>query len=643
MLANKLLAAMAGGEEKLYAEDVFSAYTSVGTVTFPTRQTVTTGLNLTGANKGLIWVKNRQSTNGHFLFDTVRGNNKYLSTDATAAESTDSSGVNFTSTGFTIGAPFYSINKEQVAWTFKAAPKFFDVVTYTGNATDRTIAHSLGEVPGTIIIKRTDSTSDWNVYHRSIGNTKSLLLNTTGAESTRFNWNNTDPTSSVFTVSASTEVNASGGAYVAYLFAHDTGTDGLIQCGSFTTDGGGAGPFVDLGWEPQFVLYKDANYVTGAGGDWNIVDSSRGMRGYAGLLGDPMLEANTTAAEQQSAGYANATATGFYGGGTASHTYIYLAIRRPNKPPTVGTQVYNAIARTGTGAAATVTGVGFAPDLVIPKIRNTTTGMSMFRDRLRGIPYLTATTTASEVSTTGLINSLDMDGMTIGSSSDVDSINSNGSTFINHFFKRAPGVFDVVCYTGTGVAHTEAHSLGVVPELIIVKSRQDSTRKNWVVYAASQGNTKSAWLEATGAFSVTGYTEWSNTSPTASVFTIGTEPAVNQNGYTYVCYLFATLAGISKVGSYTGNGTTNAIDCGFTTGARFVLIKRTDSTGDWYVWDTVRGIIAGNDPYLLLNSTAAEVTSTDYIDPVSTGFELSSTAPAAINANGGSFIYLAFS
>ena len=109
----------------------------------------------------------------------------------------------------------------------------------------------------------------------------------------------------------------------------------------------------------------------------------------------------------------------------------------------------------------------------------------------------------------------------------------------------------------------------------------------------------------------------------------------------YVAYLFATLAGVSKVGSYTGSGTTKQIDCGFTGGARFVLIKRTDDIGDWYVWDTARGIVSGNDPYLLLNSTAAEVTNTDYIDTYSAGFEISSTAPAAINANGGTFIFLA--
>jgi hypothetical protein len=116
---------------------------------------------------------------------------------------------------------------------------------------------------------------------------------------------------------------------------------------------------------------------------------------------------------------------------------------------------------------------------------------------------------------------------------------------------------------------------------------------------------------------------------------------ISANGRTYVAYLFATCAGVSKVGSYTGTAAAQTINCGFTTGARFVLIKRTDSTGDWYVWDTAKGIVSGNDPYLLLNSAAVEVTNTDYIDPANSGFEISSTAPAAINASGGSFIFLA--
>ena len=109
----------------------------------------------------------------------------------------------------------------------------------------------------------------------------------------------------------------------------------------------------------------------------------------------------------------------------------------------------------------------------------------------------------------------------------------------------------------------------------------------------------------------------------------------------FVAYLFATLAGVSKVGSYTGTGALQNIDCGFSASARFILIKRTDSTGDWYVYDSARGISSSNDPYLLMNSSAAEVTNTNYVDAYSTGFTITAAAPAAINASGGSFIFLA--
>jgi len=135
---------------------------------------------------------------------------------------------------------------------------------------------------------------------------------------------------------------------------------------------------------------------------------------------------------------------------------------------------------------------------------------------------------------------------------------------------------------------------------------------------------------------------WNSTYPTSTVFSIGTAGGSNANTYLYVAYLFATCAGVSKVGSYSGNtGVTVTVPCGFTGGVRFVLIKRTDSTGDWYVWDSARGIVAGNDPYLLLNSTAAEVTGTDYVDTYSAGFEVTTTAPAALNATGGTYIFLA--
>jgi hypothetical protein len=116
---------------------------------------------------------------------------------------------------------------------------------------------------------------------------------------------------------------------------------------------------------------------------------------------------------------------------------------------------------------------------------------------------------------------------------------------------------------------------------------------------------------------------------------------VNYAGGTYVAYLFASCPGVSKVGTYTGTGATQVINCGFAAGARFVLIKRTDSTGDWYVWDSARGIVAGNDPYLTLNSTAAEVTGTDWVNTAASGFELSNAGGNLVNINTASYIFLA--
>jgi hypothetical protein len=235
-----------------------------------------------------------------------------------------------------------------------------------------------------------------------------------------------------------------------------------------------------------------------------------------------------------------------------------------------------------------------------------------------------------------------MDGWQTGNGT-VRFENSTAVNYVLHAFKRAPSFFDVVCYTGTGSARTVAHNLAAVPELMIVKCR--SAANGGLVY--NKTITASKFLElfftGEGAFAASGPDAgpFNSTTPTSSVFSVGTYSNTNGSGATYVAYLFATCAGVSKVGSYTGTATTLQIDCGFTAGSRFVLIKRTDSTGDWYLWDSARGIVAGNDPYLLLNSSAAEVTNTDYIDTYSAGFEISSTAPAAINASGGTFIFLA--
>ena len=116
-------------------------------------------------------------------------------------------------------------------------------------------------------------------------------------------------------------------------------------------------------------------------------------------------------------------------------------------------------------------------------------------------------------------------------------------------------------------------------------------------------------------------------NPTATTIPLpsGTASASNRSGYTYIAYLFATVAGVSKVGSFTQSGATN-VDCGFTGSTpALIILKRTDSTGDWYIFDSLRGIIAGNDPYKVLNEQTAAVTNADVVDPYSSGFATTST------------------
>jgi hypothetical protein len=225
---------------------------------------------------------------------------------------------------------------------------------------------------------------------------------------------------------------------------------------------------------------------------------------------------------------------------------------------------------------------------------------------------------------------------------------TTGQSVLAYGVRRARRFFDVVAYTGTGTAKTESHALDVAPELMIVKGR--SNANDGAVYVAGLGATQRLALFAnTGsAATATDSTAWNSIAPTSTLFTVGTSGSTNANANAYIAYLFASLPGVSRVGSYTGNGgtagsagTSQTINCGFTTGARFVLIKRTDATGDWYIWDTVRGIVAANDPRLSLNTLAAEVTTDDSLDPDSTGFIVNQLAATNINVTGATYIYLA--
>ena len=619
-----------------YVDDLFSTVLYEGT---SDPRTIENGINLSGEG-GLVWVKNRTAGYEHSLFDTERGVGKYLVSSANYPETTNTTRLSaFNSDGFSLGNDPMTSDYENdfVSWTFRKAPGFLDIQTYTGTGVAHDIAHNLGSVPGMIIIKQTGSERQWFIYHRGMGAYNNINLDSVfGQQGGSTVWNNTDPTATHFTVGTGPGVNNNGGQYVAYIFAHDdqsfgaNGDEAIIKCGTYTGTGG-SGLNVDLGFEAQFVLVKNIN---NNGSNWIIFDNMRGMDDGRRIQIYPnSAEAEFTGLQSSIPGLV-ATATGFKTDlgnswfNQSGSTHIYMAIRRSHKPPTVGTDVFATDLFTGSTPNYIS---NFPVDFVINREGRENAGNGYYvADRLRGGKFLKAQAENAERGAPAAT----FDHMN-GFSSDPGAANTDKIAWM---FKRASGFMDMVAYTGTGSARTLSHNLDVAPELMIVKARDRA--ESWPVYISSVGETGALYLNSAGDVD-TGNYYWNDTAPTAQEFSLGNLSALNRNGTKYIAYLFSTLPGVSKIGSYTGTGYQIDVDCGFTTAARFLMIKRKSGSGDWYVWDTERGLFGPPEPYLALNSTNAEVTGYDYVDPHSTGFTVTSTAPAEINAAGEEYVFLA--
>jgi hypothetical protein len=322
-----------------FSTDIWTGSTSA--------ETITNGIDLAG-DGGLTWFKVRSAAQSHILIDSVRGLNKTIYSNETRAEGTQSWSITYNSDGMTLPTnatdPSNGIvnnnGYDMVAWSFKKQTKFFDIVTWTGTgATSRAINHNLGSVPGMIIVKWYNvATDNWTVYHRGLnGGTDpedyGIYLNVTNAAINESGfWNDTAPTSTQFTVGGSLNSGfGGGGQYIAYLFAHDTASDGLIQCGSYTGNGSTTGPVINLGWQPQWLLTKASSRTS----DWTIVDSKRGV-----ITGgnDARLHPQSNEAEANNADIVDFLADGFQPTNTGTlnngngETYIYMAIRSASAP-----------------------------------------------------------------------------------------------------------------------------------------------------------------------------------------------------------------------------------------------------------------------------------------------------------------------
>ena len=329
-----------------------------------------------------------------------------------------------------------------------------------------------------------------------------------------------------------------------------------------------------------------------------------------------------------------------------------------NKP----SEYFNTKLYTGNGTAIgsggnAITGVGFQPDFVWVKSRSDAENHNLCDVVRGGTKIIYSNSSYFQETQTESIASFQSDGFTVGNYNQVNTTSYNyaswnwlaGGTGVSNtdgsitstVSANTTSGFSIVSYTGNGTAGaTVGHGLGATPKMMLIKQLNSSNL--WRVYHSSLGATNVIYLNSTDATDTgQGSVNFNNTAPSSSVFTLGTNVAVNGSGNTFVAYVFAEKKGFSKFGSYTGNGSTDGtfVYTGFK--PAFVMIKVTNGVDNWFIFDNRRSTSGGNvvDDYLYPNLSNAEG-GTDILDFLSNGFKLRTTDGGQ---NGSSnYIYMAF-
>ena len=641
-----------GAGKKTYVEDVFSIdkyYADSGNYI-----NVVNGIDL-ASNGGMVWGHRRDNAEDHCVCDTERGPLKYISWHDTNTEETSHGFSSYNSNGFTVNnTQRGAVNEgdasnyggDFVTRTFRKAPGFFDVVKWDGNDTaGRQIAHNLGTYPGMmIVVPYSGGSKDRAVYHVSMGNTKHIILNGESGPVTLTNvWNNTSPTDTHFTVGTNGLVNESGRSYVCYLFGgasgtgtshHVFGVDGdedIIKCGSYTgnADSGTNGTFVNLGWEPQFVLVKR---ISGGNHGWFTIDAFRGQCFDGGDMEERLdqnaVESESTRVDFTSTGFRLRTSGSSWNGN--SNEYFYMAIRRGDgivgKPPDTATDVFNVSSPQSSGLPA-FTNTGWDTDMAIYK-QHTSTSNWLIGSRLWDKQRILANSTATMAGETNF---------TFDWTGGWNQVNP-GSTYTSWQWKRHKG-FTVMNWYGNSTTTGHIHKLGQIPEMAWIKCV--SHGKDWVVGHHGMNGGTNPWnyyvkLNTTDS-QIDDNAIFDDLAPTKTVFYTGNDDKVNASGLRYTAFLFSSVPGISKVGYYTGSGAMT-VTTGFQ--PRFVLIKNISQSSNrqWLILDTSRGWGSGDDHYIVLNSTSQHYTH-EFGAPTSTGFTLEDHI--WVSTSGDNFIYYA--
>lgn len=644
------------GAEKVYIDEVFSPTVWIGNGN--NNRDIVNGIDIS-TEGGMVWIKRRNEDRDHSLFDTIRGTGKMLSiNDNTSEDNETNTLTQFNTNGFRLNSDNYvnSNNNTYCSWTFRKCPKFFTMATWSGNATSgRQIAHDLECVPGAIIVKCYSSNGHAHaMYHRKAHASQPeryfIPIDTgTGATLYQHAWNNTAPTSTHFTLGNNADFNGSGKDYVAWIFAHNdddgkfggqAGANGdVIKCGSYTGDGGTSNE-VNVGFEPQFLMLhkQDGGYEQAPIYVYDMV------RGIVSGGNDPYVQAAFNSAEVTNTNRIKATPTGFTvetsNAAVNENTteYIYTAIRRPDgyvgKPKT-GSEVLTMVA--GSSGAPLYKSPNHIVDFTLQKssYQSGTADWSVTARLLSGQRLESNTN-----------NDAESNQYQVGDYSDGwSSYGSGDGSRFGWLFKRHKGL-DVVVYKGTS---TVKHSLGVRPEMVWIKQLDSSPnpQRDWAVGCPDilgiDNNSlalNQEWANGTSNVNIFATSAASQTS--SQVVLHGNENGVSSTSKNYMMVLFASVSGVSKIGSYTGDGTddgSKAIDVGFT--PRFLMLKSINNAGGWYIVDTVRGFSSSaNAAYLRLNETNAEYSSANTVRQTSTGFNLYSPGNQ-FNANGTQILYYA--
>jgi len=409
----------------------------------------------------------------------------------------------------------------------------------------------------------------------------------------------------------------------------------LIKTGSYVGNGSSTGPKINLGWEPQWVMVKRTDAPGGT--SWVMLDTMRAWTVEGEV--DAYMYANSNDSESVHQ-WGAPTSKGMQMDGTDGTTnasggnYIYMAIRRSDgyvgKPASAATDVFTMDFGNGSSTIPAYDS-GFPVDYGL--LKEFGGNASWYASsRLTGTKYLQTDNTNNE----GSMNNWVFD-------SNVGWAWGSTSGYISYMWKRSVG-FDVVTYKGSGLSAGEQqdvpHSMNKTPEMMWVKIR-DAANQNWMVYHKGLNggtNPEQYKVELNSSGVESSFSCWDNTAPNANSFRVGNQVETNHGSYNFIAMLFASVDGISKVGSYTGTGSPINVTTGFS--PRFLIIRRTDSAEHWNVYDTTRGWGAGNESHLRLNTNGAQITDEDHGAPTSTGFTINA-GYATINVNGGKYIYYA--